>query len=77
MATPANARALSSTKFSVPATYAISAVCDGALLYCAGAYLHDSQVKKPARAAEDMDMAAELWRETERQLAEAEKKLSS
>ncbi len=43
----------------------------------AGVYLHDSQIKKPARAAEDMDMAAELWKETERQLADAEKKLSS
>ncbi|CAL5229395.1 g12713 [Coccomyxa viridis] len=42
-----------------------------------GVYLHDSQIKKPARAAEDMDMAAELWKETERQLADAEKKLSS
>ena len=43
----------------------------------AGVYLHDSQIKTPARAAEDMDMAAELWKETERQLAEAEKKLNS
>ena len=43
----------------------------------AGVYLHDSQIKVPTRAAQDMDMAAELWKETERELAEAEKKLTS
>ena len=43
----------------------------------AGVYLHDSQIKVPTRAAQDMDMAAELWKETERELAEAEKKLAS
>lgn len=41
----------------------------------AGAYLQDSKAGKPAFAAEDMDMAAELWKETEKQLAEAEEKL--
>ena len=40
-------------------------------------YLHDSQIKVPTSAAQDMDMAAELWKETERELAEAEKKLTS
>ena len=40
-------------------------------------YLADSQIKVPTRAAEDMDMAAELWRETERELAEAEKTVTS
>jgi hypothetical protein len=44
---------------------------------CTGVYLHDSQIKTPTRAAEDMEMAAELWKETEKQLAEAEKKLSA
>ena len=38
--------------------------------------MQDSKVGKPAPAAEDTDMAAELWKETEKQLAEAEKKLS-
>ncbi|BDA50602.1 Retinol dehydrogenase 14 [Coccomyxa sp. Obi] len=42
-----------------------------------GVYLHDSQIKEPSKAAQDMDMAAELWAETEKQLAEAEKKLKS
>ena len=42
----------------------------------AGVYLHDSQIKVPTKAAQDMDMAAELWKETERELAEAEKKLT-
>ena len=40
-------------------------------------YLADSQIKEPTRAAQDMDMAAELWRETERELAEAEKKFTT
>ena len=43
----------------------------------AGVYLHDSQIKVPTKAAQDMNMAAELWKETERELAEAEKKLTS
>ena len=38
--------------------------------------MHDSQIKVPTKAAQDMDMAAELWKETERELAEAEKKLT-
>ncbi len=46
-------------------------------MFHVGAYLHDSQVKTPTRAAQDMEMAAELWKETEKQLAEAEKKLSA
>lgn len=41
----------------------------------AGAYLMDSKVTPPSKAAQDMDMAAELWAETEKQLAEAEGKL--
>lgn len=45
--------------------------------YLPGVYLHDSQIKEPSKAAQDMDMAAELWAETEKQLAEAEKKLKS
>ncbi len=40
-----------------------------------GVYLHDSQIKEPSKAAQDMEMAGELWIETEKQLAEAEKKL--
>ncbi|KAK9917075.1 hypothetical protein WJX75_000637 [Coccomyxa subellipsoidea] len=39
-----------------------------------GAYLSNCQIKVPSKAAQDMDMAAKLWVETERQLAEAEKK---
>ena len=42
-----------------------------------GVYLHDSHIKTPTRAAVDMEMAAEMWKETEKQLAEAEKKLSA
>jgi hypothetical protein len=48
-----------------------------ALLFCpSGVYLHDSQIKEPSKSAQDMEMAAELWAETEKQLAEAEKKLN-
>ena len=40
----------------------------------AGVYLENCQVKAPSKGAQDMDMAAKLWAETERQLAVAEKK---
>lgn len=40
----------------------------------AGTYLENCQIKAPSKAAQDMDMAAKLWAETERQLAVAEKK---
>lgn len=45
------------------------------LLGCvfAGVYLENCQVKTPSKAAQDMDMAAKLWAETERQLAVAMK----
>lgn len=46
-------------------------------LWSAGAYLHDSQIKIPTTAAQDMDMAAELWAETEKRLGEAESKLKA
>ncbi|CAL8465009.1 g4544 [Coccomyxa elongata] len=39
-----------------------------------GVYLENCQIKSPSKAAQDMDMAAKLWAETERQLAVAEKK---
>ncbi|BDA50603.1 Retinol dehydrogenase 11 [Coccomyxa sp. Obi] len=41
-----------------------------------GAYLDHCQIKTPSKAAQDMDMAAKLWAETERQLAVAEKKIT-
>lgn len=39
--------------------------------------MSNCQIKVPSKAAQDMDMAAKLWVETERQLAEAEKKLKA
>ena len=39
----------------------------------AGVYLENCQIKAPSKGAQDMDLAAKLWAETERQLAVAEK----
>jgi hypothetical protein len=41
----------------------------------AGAYLVDNQIAQPSKAAQDMEMAALLWKATEQQLKEAEAKL--
>ncbi len=43
----------------------------------AGAYLSDCQIGQPATAGNDMEMAAELWAETEKQLKAAEAKLKA
>lgn len=47
----------------------VYAAVDEDLLAQSGAYLSDCKIKKPHKAALDMELAARLWEVTEQQLA--------
>ena len=52
------------------ATTVYAAVAEG-LEEHSGAYLQNCQISRPAKAVEDEQLAAELWRVTEQQIQEA------